>query len=68
MHISSHAVSTSKGGLYAHPLCHATSVTGGNKSRPYEKNEDDTAVIVTFCLLSAACLEKKCSFNSEVKT
>jgi hypothetical protein len=58
MHISFHAVSTGRVGLYAHPLCHAISVKGGNKSRPYEKNEDDTAVIVAFCLLSAASLEK----------
>jgi hypothetical protein len=51
MHISFHAVPTSRGGLYAHPPCQAASVAGGNKSRPYEKNEDDTAVFVAHCIV-----------------
>jgi hypothetical protein len=50
MHISFHVVSISRDGLYAHPLFQAPSVAGGNKSRPYEKNEDDTAVIVALCI------------------
>jgi len=62
MHISFHLVSISRGGLYlpacasqwqagAQPLRHAPSAAGGNKSRPYGKNEDDTAVIVALCLV-----------------
>ena len=60
MHISFHVVSISRGGLYAHPLCRAPSVAGGNKSRPYEKNnEDDTAVIVALCLYEDGTLEHR---------